>query len=100
MAKKFDLYEALKQAGFEEAKTQFGNDMLKKSFRKMTEVAWYGQQETKLDVEVWFSLDHGAVTVYYYDGWHRPFKEKTHLNDKRAFNAIAQTIANKDFQIQ
>lgn len=98
-AKKFDLYEALKQAGFEEVKTQFGYDCLKRSFKKVVEVLWYGQQETKLDVEVVFNQEHTALSAYYYDGGYRPFKEKTHLNEKRAYNAIAQTVANKGFQM-
>ena len=52
-----------------------------------------------MDVEVVFNQEHTALSAYYWDGGRRPFKEKTHLNEKRAFNAIAQTIANKGFQI-
>ena len=52
-----------------------------------------------MSIEIWFDFEYRALTVYYYDGGHRPFKEKTHLCDKRAYNAIMQTIANKGFKM-
>ena len=99
MAKKFDAYEELIRNGFEEGKNQFGYDVLRRTFKRATEVAWYGVAEFNMTVEAVFNKDHGAMTVYYSDGGRRPFKEKCHLNDKRAFNAISQTVANKGYEM-
>ena len=101
MAKRFDVYEELKQKGFEETKGSFGQTILFKTYSKEVEVLWYGKQDYSIRVDVWFNPDHSVVKAFYYDDARgvRPYKEKTHLNEKRAYNAICQTVANKGFEI-
>ena len=99
MAKKYDIYEELKNNGFEEFTNKYGCNCLKKIYAKEIEVAWYGKQKSALNVEVSFNPDHTVLTVNYLpDGFKRPDKTKTHFNQKRAFNAIRQTVENRGFQ--
>ena len=98
MTNKFDLYEALKNDGFEFEKVDaFGGEYLTKKFEREVEVVWYGKMLSTLEVVVRFSSDHNTITVNYFKGTARPFKTKTHLNDKRAYNAINATIENNMF---
>lgn len=91
--KKYDLYEALKAEGFYEVHDEWG-DLLRKDYEKQVEVLWYGTQTSYFTVRVRFSADHGTVQASYYDDkiCARAFKVKTHLNEKRAYNAIKQTV--------
>lgn len=98
MAKKFDLYQELVNAGFEA-----GSDpkQLVREFHMECEVCWYGKQDTAIVAEVWFNEDHTVCKAYYYYdriARNRQFKEKVHLSEKRAFNAIKQTVENKGFE--
>ena len=99
MAKKFDLYEALKAEGFYEIHDEWG-DVLRKDYEDECEVLWYGIQKRNFIVRVRFSEDHGTVQVrYYHDPISaRAFKVKTHLNEKRAYNAIKATVENNSFK--
>ena len=98
---KFDLFKTLTEKGFTETADNYGRIILTKSYEKEVEVVWYGKQTSRLYVDVYFNSDKTVAQVAY---MHRfaeatPFKTKTHLNDKRAYNAIAQTIENNGFEI-
>ena len=97
--KKFDLYTELQALGFKAVKDQFGRDCLTNGWMKNIEVAFYGPWVSRLNIDVVFNTDHSVATVSYYDGGRRPFKTKTHLNEKRALNAIKATAENKGFEI-
>lgn len=100
MAKKFDLYEALMEKGFYEVHDEWG-DVLRKDYQKEVEVVWYGKQTSYFIVRVRFSEDHSVAQVSYYNNSvpARAFKNKTHLNEKRAFNAIKATVENNGFEL-
>lgn len=100
MAKKFDVWQELIGKGFEEIQMDYGF-CLTKTYRKEIEVLWYGKSETSIRVDVFFSPDKGTLKALYYDRdiSVRPFKEKVHLNEKRAFNAISDTVRNNGFEI-
>lgn len=98
MAKKFDLYEALISAGFQ---AQENERHLVKEYHKEVEVVWYGMQDSAIVAEVWFNEDHTTCKAYYYYdriAYSRQFKEKVHLSDRRAYNAIKATVENKGFE--
>lgn len=100
MKKEFNLYEELKAIGFEESKDQFGFDCLIKKYERETEVLWHGKQIVRFEISARFNPDHSVVTVFYYNGGHHtPFKTKTHLNEKRALNAIRETAKNNSFEL-
>lgn len=96
--KKFDLYEELLANGFVAVKN-VGSEYyhLEKHYEKEVEVCWYGKQEVHFDVEIYFNADHSCVRAYYYNQSRTPFKVKSHLNDKRAFNAIKATVENNGY---
>ena len=100
MARRYDLYEALKAEGFYEVKDEFG-DVLRKDYEKQTEVLWYGIQTSYFIVRVRFNADHSVAQVSYYDDKipARAFKTKTHLNEKRAYNAIKQTAELRGWKL-
>lgn len=97
--KKFDLYNTLEDLGFEKKTDNFGFMVLSKDYKKIVDVVFGGQYESKLIVEVRFSDDKKVATASYYDGLRRMLKQKVHLSEKRAYNAIKQTIYNKGFEI-
>ena len=99
MAKKFDLFEELKANGFYEVNDEWGT-VLRKDYEKEIDVLWYGKMKSYFIVRARFNDDHSVVQVAYYDNSvpARAFKNKTHLNEKRAFNAIKQTVKNHDFE--
>ena len=99
MAKKFDLYETLKANGFYEVHDEFG-DVLRKDYEKQVEVLWYGIQTSYFIARIRFNADHSVVQASYYDDKipARAFKTKTHLNEKRAFNAIKATVENNGYE--
>ena len=96
---KFDTFEALKANGFNEEKGAFGSIILRKEYSKEVEVAWQGTWTSRLTVELQFNPEKSVIGAAYYDGGRSPFKTKTHLNDKRAYNAIKQTVENKGFAL-
>ena len=87
--KKFDLVNALKENGFE----------LKDSHEVMS--VPYAVRKFSADdgremyVEV--LLYQSCCRAVYMDRYHRIFKAKDHLQDKRAFNAIVATVSNQEF---
>lgn len=97
----FNLYDELKNNGFNtETKDEFGGTILTRDFEKEVEVVWYGKQTSRYKVQVRFSADMRTVQASYYKGsFGAPDKTKTHLNDRRALNAIRQTIENAGFAI-
>ena len=97
MAKKYNIYEALQAEGFKESVSNWGTPMLTKEIEKMVTVAWYGEMKASLKIEIRFSADLEVLTVSYSDGAKTPFKTKTHLNEKRAYNAIHKTAELKGF---
>ena len=98
MAKNFNLKDELLKEGFRIDVEQdvFGGSIISKVFTQEVEVVWYGKQERSLIVTVRFSQDEQNVRVTYSTG-RTIFKTKDHLNEKRALNAIHQTIANQGF---
>ena len=97
--KNFDLYNELKANGFYEIHDEFG-DVLRKDYEKEVEVAWYGIQKSNFIVRVRFNGDHSVAQADYYNSSvpARAFKSKVHLNEKRALNAIRQTVENNGFE--
>lgn len=98
MKKKFDLYQELTNKGFAEQENSFST-MLVKSYEKEVEVAWHGKMKATYRVEVLFNQDKSVATVSYFKSSGRADKVKTHLNEKRAFNAICETIKNAGFEM-
>lgn len=97
--KNFDLYSELEKLGFESGKDSFGFDCLSKKYERETEVLWYGKHTFRFQISARFNSDHSVVTVFYYDGNNTPFKTKTHMNEKRALNAIRETAKNNMFEL-
>ena len=97
MAKKFDLYEALKNEGFTESVDQFGCVELARKFEKEIDVVWYGKTTQTFAIVIGFSSDKSVVRVWYYDKPFHAFKVKDHMNDKRAYNAIHDTAKYNGF---
>ncbi len=97
MAKKFDVYEALKKEGFTEDVDRFGCVELTRNFEKEIELAWYGKATQRFTIVVSFNSDNTVIYADYYDDCMRLVKTKIHLNDKRAYNAIHDTAKYKGF---
>ena len=87
--------------GFKAVKDRFGHDALTRGWIKREQCfgTLGGVYDLRLNVDVVFNRDHSVATVQYFDGGRSPFKTKVHLNEKRAFNAIRQTVANHGFEI-
>lgn len=98
MKKNFDLYEELEKRGFEKYVDIFGRECLKKDYEKEVEVVWHGKVKTKYSVEVAFNSDKSIVNVEYFND-RTSVKTKTHLNEKRALNAISMTVKNAGFEL-
>lgn len=82
---KYDLYEALKQEGYTKRESNYG-DIIEKEYKALFQ---------PIKVVAVFSTDHSVVTMKYYaGGCKREFKNKVHLNEKRAYNAIMATLYN------
>lgn len=99
MKKAFNLYEELKANGFYEVRDEWG-DVLRKDYEKEVDVLWYGKQKSYFIVRVRFNGDHSVAQASYYHNSvpANAFKNKTHLNEKRALNAIRQTVENNGFE--
>lgn len=96
---KFNLYEALKENGFHDSANPFGHMIVKKFVDERNMVSITGTPYTykrEMEVRATFSDDYSVVRVAYKENKHI-FKTKTHLNDKRAYNAIRQTVQNNSF---
>lgn len=98
--KKFNLIETMKAHGFEYSDNAFGCPVFTLELSRRTEVAWYGVQEFKMSAQVVFNPERTSCTVNYFDGSRRPFKSKTHLADKRAWNAICETFRNNGYEVK
>lgn len=98
--KKFNLIETLKAHGFEHTNSLFGYHVFTLELTRQAEVAWYGMQEFRLKVRVLFDPDMASCQVSYYDSGKNPFKVKTHMADKRCWNAIRTTVENKNFEMK
>lgn len=99
MTKKFDLYQELLNKGFENQESMFGFT-LTKSYEKEVEVAWHGKMKTTYKVQVVFNEEKTVATVSYYkNNAPKATKVKTHLNEKRAFNAIKETVKNAGYEM-
>lgn len=97
MKKTFNLAEELKKAGYTESINTWGSKELTKKYSDVVDVLWYGKQERQMTVTVVFNNDETSCRANYYDGGKSPFKVKTHLNEKRALNAIRQTVENHEY---
>lgn len=98
--KNFDLYTELMNNGFEVSKNRYGLEVLTKEYEQEIGNPLQGVWTQVMWVDVQFSPDHTVCTAYYCEGRHsNAFKVKTHMNDKRAFNAIRQTVANNGFEL-
>lgn len=85
---KYDLYAVLEQAGYTKQE-HILFDILEKKYQ--------GLYNT-IKVRAYFSQDHRTVTFHYFNGGcKRAFKVKTHLNEKRAYNALRDTIKNSTY---
>jgi hypothetical protein len=97
MAKKFDLFKALRENGF----VFVDNTCLTKEYSKTVETVWNGKQEIKIFVEVFFDEEHETCKAYFYQDvicMNGLFKSKTYKANKRTFNAIKETIEWKGFE--
>lgn len=99
-SKKFDLVKALQEKGF--IKTDYEGsaymgDLFVKDYEKTVEVAWYGMMTSQMKVTVRISPDKSICQVTYFNGNRKPFKNKVHLCDKKAFNAIKATVENNGY---
>ena len=97
--KRFDLYEELIAKGFVKVDDPFNRNRFAKHYEKEVEVCWYGKHVATFDVEVVFNSEHTVVKVFYYNQSKTPFKIKTHMCDKRAYNAICQTLSNNGYEL-
>lgn len=100
MAKKFNLYEELKANGFHDSANPFGHMIIRKFIEDQQMISITGESYTyrrDMEVRAIFTDDYSAVRVVYKDGKHI-CKAKTHLNDRRAYNAIRQTVQNNGFE--
>lgn len=101
---KFDLENALIADGFamtNEHTSQWDKRYMfrtyTKEFVKILEVAWYGQNEYHFIADVQVTYFNGKpidVVASYSNG-----KVKEYAYDKRAYNAIRDTIKNNGFDI-
>lgn len=53
--------------------------------------------DSSLTVTIRFTPGDQAVTVSYSQGYHEPFKVKSHSTNHRAFNAISDTFFHNGF---
>lgn len=99
MKKEFNLYNELKANGFYEIHDEWG-DVLRKDYEKEVDVLWHGKMKFNFIVRVRFNDSHSVAQVSYYKSSipANSFKNKTHLNEKRALNAIRQTVENNGFE--
>ena len=98
--KNFDLYTELMNHGFELCKNRYGLEVLSKKYEREAGNPLQGTWTYVMWVDVQFNPMHTTCTAYYHEGNHlNAFKAHTHLSDKRAFNAIRQTVANKGFEL-
>ena len=92
---KFNLKEALVAKGFTPIADPFGcaepGQIVQKTFD--------GTAKDVLTVMVRFTSDYEAVTVKFFRHVNTPFKVKSHRSNKRAYNAIEDTIRLRGFAI-
>ena len=100
---KFNLKEALAAKGFTPTADPFGcaelGQIVQKTFEREVETVWHGTAKDVLTVVVRFTPDYEALTVKYYRRDNIPFKVKAHRSNKRAYNAIEDTIRLRGFAI-
>ncbi len=82
---KYDLYQILTEAGYNKQESNYG-DTIAKEYRGLY---------NPIKVEAIFSSDHAVVRFRYFKGGsRREFKNKEHLSEKRAYNALRETLKN------
>ena len=100
---KFNLKEALVTKGFTPIADPFGcaepGQIVQKTFERDVETVWHGTAKDVLTVMVRFTSDYEAVTVKYFRHVNTPLKVKSHRSNKRAYNAIEDTIRLRGFAI-
>ena len=101
-SKQFDLAGALTEKGFEKvSEIHEGKNVyitFSKSYEKEAELAWYGKDTVRftatVSVALWDSGKGYSVLASFSNG-----KVKEYAYDKRAYNAIADTIKYNGFSI-
>ena len=100
---KFNLKETLAEAGFTPVTDPFGcttfGQLIEKTFEREVEIAWYGIQRSTLTVSIRFTSDFDYLTVSYSYNGRTPFKVKSHQSNRRALNAISETLAHNGFAL-
>ena len=98
---KFNLREALTAAGFVSVADPLGfavnGHLIEKTFEREVETAWNGIQKSEITVSIRFASDFDYLTVSYSLNGHKPFKVKSHSANRRALNAISDTLAHNGF---
>lgn len=99
--KNFNLIEKLQSNGFEEHKDPFGFTVYTLTLKKTSQVAFYGEYESQLEVQISFNSDNSVCRVNFYkNGSCKPFKTKVYDTvGKRTWNAIVETIKFNDFEL-
>lgn len=71
-----------------------------REMKQMSEIAFCGQCESTLRIEVTFNPSRTSCLVYFYDGGYAPFKQRVYGTvGKRTWNAIVETARCKSFEI-
>ena len=94
-----DMQELIAQHGFkhEGERAYDGSEIYTRRWSKKTQVVWYGESESTLEIKVRISYGYPMVTIIR-DG-RREDKVRDYSSPKRAFNAIGEIVRCAGFEM-
>ena len=94
-----DLETLIAKHGFtyEGKQTYDGRPIYTRRWSKKTQVAWYGESESTL--EIYVSMSYGYPKVQIYRDGRRDDRVRDYSSPKRAFNAIAEIARCAGFEM-
>ena len=94
-----DMQELITKHGFthEGELTWDGQPIFTRHWKKMVEVAWYGERESTMDIKV--SMSYGCPKVRIIRNGRPDGNIRDYSSPKRCFNAIAEIVRIAGFEM-
>ena len=94
-----DMKELIAKHGFtyEGETTYDGRPIFTRRWTKKTQVAWYGESESRLEIKI--SMSYGIPKVRITRDGRREDRPRDYASPKRAFNAIAEIVRCAGFEM-
>ena len=94
-----DMKELIAKHGFEYSGelTWDGQQIFTRRWSKKTQVAWYGERESTIEIKI--SMSYGVPKVRIIRNGRETERQRDYSSPKRAFNAISEIVRCAGFEM-